>query len=95
MFCKKCYTRLPEEPAGLPLPVEHAQSDRTLDYATKYFYACPRCGRRFDPSKPRTYARRQFPSGSDIISTLFATTIFGTVAALVVAFHQLAAMSGH
>ena len=56
---------------------------------------CPKCGSTFDPDDPGSTLRRPFPSRGRIVGHVIATTVFGVLAAFVVAFHQLARSSGH
>jgi hypothetical protein len=56
---------------------------------------CPRCGRVFDPASPDTYLDKPFPSRMTIVNQVIATTIVAIVAAIVVAFHQIARTSSH
>ena len=96
MFCKRCYAKLSGEPVvAIPHTDDALHLGRPLDYATDYSYKCEKCGRRYNPNLPRTYLLRQFPSRAEIITAVILTTLFGVVAAGVVAFHQMAAMSGH
>ncbi|HEX4124970.1 MAG TPA: hypothetical protein VHY37_09620 [Tepidisphaeraceae bacterium] len=56
---------------------------------------CPRCDRPFDPTNPRSYLRRPFPSSARIVLYVIATTIVCIAAAFVVSFFQMVRMSGH
>jgi hypothetical protein len=93
MYCKRCFVELPTIP-----PVEDQRGDvdgRTLDYATRYRWACLNCSKPFDPNRPATYLTRRFPSPARIIGMVVATTVFGIVCAGVVSMHQLVDLSGH
>jgi hypothetical protein len=57
--------------------------------------ACPKCGRAFNARSPKTFLTRPFPPGLRVVGLVVLTTVLGTVAAFVVAFHQLVATSGH
>jgi hypothetical protein len=56
---------------------------------------CPKCGRGFDPAKPRTFLARPFPSIPLVIIQVVGTTLLAIGAAWAVAFHQMARTSGH
>ncbi len=56
---------------------------------------CGHCGRPFDPSRPRTFLTRPFPSWGRVIVQLVATTLLGFAAAQAIAFFQAAGTSGH
>jgi hypothetical protein len=56
---------------------------------------CPRCRRRFDPMRPRTYLTRPFPGKWEIFWMIIKTSAVGFVVAYIIAFFQLASMSGH
>jgi hypothetical protein len=62
---------------------------------TDGFNRCPRCGLGFDPADRSTYLRRPFPTIPRIILHIFLTTVFGFIAAYIVAIHQLSMASGH
>jgi hypothetical protein len=49
----------------------------------------------YNPDDPRTYLKSLALSRSDIVKKLLLTTLLGVIAAFVVAFHQMAAGSGH
>jgi predicted amidophosphoribosyltransferase len=57
--------------------------------------SCPQCGAPFAASNPSSYSRKPFPSVPLIVFHVIGTTIVGVVAGFVIAFHQMAAMSGH
>ena len=56
---------------------------------------CENCGRKFDLENENTFLRRPFPKRERIIGHIVFTTILGVVSAFAVAFHQMAATSGH
>ncbi len=56
---------------------------------------CPNCQRLFDPTKPKTFLQRPFPSAGKIVIQIFGTTIVGIAAAYLVALHQAVRHSGH
>ena len=56
---------------------------------------CPKCGRTFNATDPKTFLPRPFPSTRKILIHLLATTIVGILAAFVVAFFQMVGASGH
>jgi predicted amidophosphoribosyltransferase len=61
---------------------------------------CARCGRRFDPDRPRSYLRRPFPSRLRILLHTLVTLLLATGISFVVAsFLALAQLkyinSGH
>jgi len=58
-------------------------------------YLCPKCGRPFEPTNPRTYLPRPFPSKSKIFIQVIGTTIVAFLIASVVALFQIAGTSGH
>jgi len=49
----------------------------------------------FDPTKPKTFLQRPFPSAGKIVIQIFGTTIVGIAAAYLVALHQAVRHSGH
>ncbi len=99
MYCKRCYAELPQStddaaPTQGPwLGGEVGQ----IPYAPKRIETtrCPRCLKKFDPTSPKTYLTTLALGPSQIIVKILLTTLFGIGAAYVVAFHQLAATSGH
>ncbi len=56
---------------------------------------CRRCYRVFNPADPSTYLTRPFPGVWKVIGYVLLTTVISIVAAFVVSFFQMAAMSGH
>ena len=56
---------------------------------------CPKCGRTFAASDPKTYLPRPFPSGPKILGHIIVTTLVGILAAFIVATFQAAGASGH
>ncbi len=56
---------------------------------------CQRCGRAFVAGDSKTFLQRPFPPARRIIQHLILTSIVGIGVALVVAFFQSVAASGH
>jgi hypothetical protein len=56
---------------------------------------CPKCGRKFNASDPRTYRLRPFPGKGEMVVHVLLTTICGIGAAFVVAMFQATRSSGH
>jgi hypothetical protein len=96
MFCKKCYSPLSDQSAIGDVPELSAVGKPIkLPYATARSYRCSKCGKRYDPNRPRTYYQNPFPSPIEITGLFLVTTFFGILAAAFVAFFQMAQMSGH
>jgi hypothetical protein len=53
------------------------------------------CFRKYDPDNPRTYLATLALTPWQIALKIILTTLVGIGAAYVVAFHQMAATSGH
>ena len=56
---------------------------------------CAKCSLPFDEEDPKTYLTRPFPPVRSIVVNVVTATIVGVGVAVIVAFHQLTASSGH
>lgn len=100
MYCKRCYTALPQDPkAWYPEESDPWIKDgvQRIPYSPGTYGHCRKCGKKFYYDKPESYLVRPFPSTGRIVSMLIATTIFGIFVAGVVAMFQMPGMraGGH
>ena len=56
---------------------------------------CPKCARAFDPTHPKSFLPRPFPTAGMIVVQIIVTTIVGIICAMVVATFQAVGSSGH
>jgi hypothetical protein len=99
MYCKRCLAALPEPPED-PTPANDpwlSGKSQTISYASPHRRPsrCRWCFRKYDPDDPRTYLATLALTRWQIVRKIILTTLVGIGAAYVVAFHQMAATSGH
>jgi hypothetical protein len=99
MYCKRCLAALPERPEDPTLANDQWLSGKsqTISYASprRGPSRCRWCFRKYDPDNPTTYLATLALTRWQIVRRIILTTLVGVGAAGVVAFHQMAATSGH
>jgi hypothetical protein len=100
MYCKRCLVALPqpfdETPSVVDEPIDSKPT--VIPYASprkKSKSRCPRCLREYDANDPATYLSTLALTPGQIAVRMILTTLLGIGAAFIVAFHQMAMMSGH
>src|SRR4051812_21517717 len=99
MYCKRCLAALPEPPEDPTRADEQgpAGKSRVISYMSPLGgpRRCRWCFRKYEPTDPTTYLATLAVTRRQIAAKIILTTVIGIAAAYVVAFHQMAATSGH